>query len=449
MTEVLTRFAPSPTGKLHVGNARVALTNWLFARKAGGRMMLRLDDTDTDRSTAEYAAGIETDLRWLGLLWDSFARQSDRMDRYAQAVERLKADGRLYPCFETTEELDLKRKIALSAGRPPIYDRSALKLSEADRARLLAEGLTPHWRFKLLPGEIAWTDLVRGPVSFSGENLSDPVLLRADGRPLYTLSSTVDDVEFGVTHVLRGEDHVSNTAVQVQIFEALGGPVPVFGHFTLLTDASGAGLSKRLGSLSLESLQAEGLEAMAVNSYLAGIGTSQAIEAATDLATLIDRFDITAFGRAAPKFDAEDLKHLNPRILQGLPFDAVASRLAERGLAEVDEAFWLAVRGNITMLSDVGEWWRICRTPLAPAIADEDRAFLFDAANRLPAGDLTEAAWSGFVESVKAETGRKGKALFMPFRKALTGQDHGPEIPRLVPLMGRARIVARLRGETA
>ncbi|MEJ1996137.1 MAG: glutamate--tRNA ligase, partial [Limibacillus sp.] len=300
------RFAPSPTGRLHVGNARVALINWLYARQNGGAFLLRMDDTDEERSTAEFAEAIERDLTWLGLAWDAFARQSERTERYDLAAQSLKASGRLYPCYETADELSLKRKAQLSAGRPPLYDRAALNLSEEKRRAYEAEGRRPHWRFKLEHAAIDWDDLVRGPQHFEGDKLSDPVLIREDGRPLYTLSSVVDDAELGVTHVLRGEDHVANTAVQVQLFEALGAEVPTFGHLPLLTDAEGKGLSKRLGSLSLEALRAEGLEPMTLNAYLAALGTSEHAEPALDLAELVARFDLSRYGRAAPKFDPAD-----------------------------------------------------------------------------------------------------------------------------------------------
>ena len=321
------RFAPSPTGRLHVGNARVALVNWLFARQGGGSFLLRMDDTDAERSTEAFAQGIEEDLTWLGLAWAEFARQSDRTDRYDLAAERLKEAGRLYPCYETPDELSLKRKAQLSAGRPPIYDRAALKLSEADRKALEAEGRRPHWRFKLEHAAIDWQDLVRGPQHFEGDKLSDPVLIREDGRPLYTLSSVVDDAELEVSHVIRGEDHVANTAVQVQLFQALGARVPGFGHLPLLMDAQGKGLSKRLGSLSLEALRGEGLEPITINAYLAALGTPDAPEAALTLEDLAASFDIARYGRAAPKFDPSDLDLLNARILHNMPFEAVAERL--------------------------------------------------------------------------------------------------------------------------
>lgn len=440
----LTRFAPSPTGHLHVGNVRVALVNWLHARARGGRFLLRLDDTDTERSTAAFADAIQADLRWLGLTWDAFARQSDRLDHYAAAAERLRADGRLYPCYETAEELGLKRKHQLASGRPPVYDRAALKLSEADRRALEAEGRQPHWRFRLEDTDVAWDDLVRGPVHFAPGHLSDPVLIRADGRPLYTLSSVVDDLELGVSDVIRGEDHVANTAVQVQLFQALGGRVPIFAHLALLTGAQGEGLSKRLGSAGLAAWREEGLEPVAVAALLARLGSADPVVPVARLDDLVAGFDLTRFGRAPAKFDPEDLRQLNGRILHHAPYDAVAPRLAELGLA-VDRTFWAAVQGNLTRLADLAEWQAICAGPVTPVVDDAD--FLAAAADLLPPEPWTPETWKTWTTAVREATGRKGKALFLPLRHALTGRDHGPELRDLLPLIGRERVLARLRGE--
>jgi len=437
------RFAPSPTGLLHVGNARQALVNWLFARAGGGRYLLRIDDTDAERSTTEFARAIEEDLRWLGLDWDEKAVQSERLEHYAAAAGRLKRAGRLYACYETPEELGLKRKVALAAGRPPIYDRAALDLTDAEKARLEAEGRQPHWRFRLLAGEIAWDDLVRGPVAFQAENLSDPVLLRADGRPLYTLTSVVDDAELGITHVVRGEDHVANTAVQVQLFEALGGGVPAFGHLSLIAGAGGEALSKRLGSLSLAGLRESGLEAMTVNGYLARLGTPDPIEPLPDLAALAAGFDLARFGRATPKFDPQELEQLNARLLHVLPFEQVAARLP----AGFDAALWQAVRPNLTRLAEAEAWLAICRGPVVPQI--EDAAFAETAAGLLPPEPWNQDTWGAWTAAVKQATGRKGKDLFRPLRLALTGLDHGPELKALLPLIGRQRAEARLCGKAA
>lgn len=450
---VAVRFAPSPTGRLHVGNIRLALVNWLFARKAGGSFLLRMDDTDEERSRPEYAEGIERDLTWLGLTWDRFARESDRYGRYDEVAAALKAAGRLYPCYETPEELSLKRASLVSQGRPPIYDRAALRLTEADRARLEGEGRRPHWRFKLEHRPVEWTDLVRGPVHFEGAVLSDPVLIREDGRPLYTLTSVVDDADLAITHVIRGEDHVANTAVQIQIFEAVGSQengsaVPVFAHLPLLTDAGGQGLSKRLGSLSVGSLRDdEGIEPLALASLLAKLGTSDPIEARLTLDELVAEFDIAKVSRATPKFDPEELLRLNARLLHLMPFERVAEELAALGLGGADGVFWEAVRANLTRISDAREWWEVTHAPVAPAV--DDAGFLAEAARLLPEEPWDLATWSAWTGAVKGATGRKGKELFLPLRRALTGRDHGPELKNLLPLIGRARALRRLAGETA
>jgi|SRR5690554_3668556 len=436
------RFAPSPTGRLHVGNARVALLNWLWARKEGGRFLLRLDDTDLERSREEFVDAIREDLLWLGLQWDEEARQSERLDRYTAAAERLKAAGRLYPCWESSEELELKRKLSLKAGRPPVYDRAALKLSEREKAELLAQGRKPHWRFKLDHETIRWEDAVRGPQVFEGRHLSDPVLMREDARPLYTLSSVVDDLELGITHVLRGEDHVANTAVQVQLFQALGGEVPSFAHLPLISDAEGQGLSKRLGSLSLAALREMEIEPLALCSYLAKLGTPDPIEACVDLQELIESFDISRFGRASPKFDPQELEPLNARLLQRLPYEAVAPWLEEQGMEDFGEELWLAVRDNLKRRSDALPWYQIVRGTIEPQIEDEE--FAATAARLLPEEPWDETTWSKWIGSIKDATGRNGKALFRPLRLALTGEDSGPELKFLLPLIGREKVRRRL-----
>ncbi len=439
------RFAPSPTGRLHLGNARAAVINFLFARKTGGRFVLRFDDTDEQRSSEEFARAIEHDLAWLGLGWDLFVRQSDRLALYAGAEERLKAVGRLYPCFETTEELDLKRKLAQARGKPWIYDRAALTLSSDEVEQRRAKGERPYWRFKLDHAPIVWDDLVRGRVEFHGAHLSDPVLIRADATPLYAFSSVVDDVELEITHVIRGEDHVTNTAAQIQIFEALGYKPPAFAHFSLIVGAKGAALSKRLDSLGLAGLRDDGIEPMAVNSLLAKVGTSDAIEPRLNLEELLVDFDLAKFGRAPPHFDPAELTALNAKLLHLTPYEAVAHRLPEGA----GQAFWEAVRPNLERFAEVETWWRVCRGPLVPVCAPEDAEFLAKAADALPPQPLDTTSWDRWVERLRAETGRKGKALFMPLRKALTGRENGPELRNLLPLIGRDRAVRRLKGRTA
>lgn len=432
MTQPFVRFAPSPTGYLHVGNVRTALINWLFARAAGGKFLLRIDDTDKERSEDRYEQALQDDLEWLGLKWDRFDKQSNRFRRYELAKEKLVADGRLYPCYETQEELDIKRKMLASRGLPPIYDRSALKLTAAQKADYEAQGKKPHWRFLLNHAPIEWEDMVRGSVKFEGQNLADPVLIREDGVPLFTLSTSVDDGEMGITHIIRGEDHVSNTAIQVQIMEALGHAVPKFGH-TALLQMKGGKLSKRVGGGDIRSLRADGLFPMVVNSYLAKIGTSDSIALYESMDALIESFDINKFGRAMANFDPEEMGRLNQKLLHQLPFAEVKSQLAAKGLEKVDEAFWEQIKPNISALGEVKDWWDMLREPITPVITDAE---LTQAAAGMMPAQWNEGAWQPFIDSLKEKTGRKGKALFMPLRLALTAREDGPEIPVIIQLLG-------------
>lgn len=434
------RFAPSPTGLLHVGNVRTALVNFLFARRQHGEFLLRLDDTDPERSKEEFAAAIQEDLRWLGLEWDELFRQSDRVALYEGAVTRLKDSGRLYPCYETAQELDLKRKVQLSGGKPPIYDRAALKLGDSDRAALEAEGRKPHWRFLLNHERVHWHDRVRGEADFDCASLSDPVLIREDGSLLYTLPSVVDDLDYEITHVFRGEDHVANTAAQIQIFEALDGKVPEFAHFALLAGSAGEGLSKREGALSIAELREHGIEPTAITSLLARIGTSDPIEPFGDLRPLIDSIELDKFGRATAKFDIHELNVLNAKILHQTRYEQVRDRLEGAG-----PELWEAVRANIERVSDVKDWQCIVDGPIEPHVEDAD--FAAQAADLLPPGDWDEATWSGWTKAVSEASGRKGKALFLPLRLALTGLDHGPEMKHLLPLIGADQARARLLGK--
>lgn len=438
---VRVRFAPSPTGRLHVGNIYIALNNWLFARRRNGSFLLRLDDTDTERSTAEFAQGIETDLAWLGLRWDAFARQIDRISAYDAAAERLKASGRLYPCYESAEELALKRKIHR------VYDRSALKLNFEDRARLEAEGKRPHWRFKLEHRRVDWNDLVRGPEHIDAASQSDPVLIRENGSYLYTFTSVVDDVALGMTHIIRGADHVTNTGTQIQIFDALGAKAPEFAHLPLLVDAAGEGLSKRLGSLSISDLKDQGLEPMALNTYLAHIGTGVPLVVKPHLEDLVASHDLSKFGKSSPRFDPAELLHLNARLLHRLPYAEAKAHLVSVGLADVDPALWDVARANVEKIEEVGEWQRICRGTIVPHLADP--SFAAAAADVLPPEPWDDGTWKNWTEAVKSATGRKGKDLFMPLRLALTGLEHGPELRLLLPLIGREKSLRRLRGESA
>ncbi|WP_029076040.1 glutamate--tRNA ligase [Kaistia adipata] len=449
---VTVRFAPSPTGYLHIGNARPALYNWLFALKAGGQFILRLDDTDRERSKEEYAEAIRRDLGWLGIAPHRFERQSLRTEAYDAAVVRLKAAGRLYACYETAEELDRKRKRQQARGLPPVYDRAGLRLTEADREKLEAEGRKPHWRFKLdeSVGHVTWDDLVRGPQTVDIASLSDPVLVREDGTYLYTLPSVVDDADMGVTHIIRGDDHVTNTGVQLQLFEALGAAAPVFGHHNTLTTATGEGLSKRSGALSLGSLREAGYEPMAVSSLAVLIGTSAPVEPVVDLPTLAGMVDLSMVSKAPAKFDPADLDGLNAKLLHAKPYAEIAGRLAALGV-EGGEEFWNAVRGNLVRLKDAVDWWQVVTGPVAPHVAADvdEAAFIGTAATLLPEGTLDGQSWKLWTDAVKAATGRKGRALFMPLRQALTGLDHGPELAALLPLIGRDGAVARLQAVAA
>ena len=446
MSQIKVRFAPSPTGNLHVGNLRTALVNYLFARKTGGQFMLRIDDTDTERSTTAFEASIRNDLKWMGMDWDVEDRQSERLARYDQALAQLRDAGRAYPCFETAEELSLKRKAQLSAGRPPVYDRAALKLSAEQIAAFEAEGRRPHWRFKLDDAEVRWHDLVRGDVAYHMSSLSDPVLMREDGRVIYTMASVVDDIDHGISHIIRGEDHVTNSAAQIQLFEALGAKPPTMGHVALLAGADGEGLSKRLGSLSISELREQGVEAMAIASLLARIGTSDPVNPTSDMAMVIEGFDISRFGRATAKFDPAELAQVNARVVQELSFESVADRLEAMGIGG-GEAFWLAVRDNIGTVGEAGEWWNICTTSIAPVI--DDAEVTKAAAECLPEGALEAEIWADWTRAIAASTGKKGRGLFMPLRLALTGKEKGPELAPLLAFMGRERVIARLQGQSA
>jgi glutamyl-tRNA synthetase len=435
MTTV-TRFAPSPTGYIHVGNLRTALMNWLIARKAGGTFILRLDDTDQERSKQEYADGIREDLTWLGLTWDRIEKQSLRFDRYREAADGLRAAGRFYECFETPVELDLKRKKLLNMHRPPVYDRASLRLDEAGRAALRAEGREGYWRFLLDQERIEWEDGILGPISIDAASVSDPVLIRADGQILYTFASSVDDIDMGVTSIVRGADHVTNTATQIQIMQAMGGVPPAFAHHSLLTGPQGEALSKRLGTLSLRDLRAQGVEPMALLSLMARLGSSKPVELVGSLDELIDGFDLGSFGAAPTKFDAEDLFPLTRAHVQALPLDHVAARIRDLGVPDgLAAGFWAVAKGNITVLADLEGWWILFRDGATPLVDPEDADFVAQALALLPPRPWTTATWGEWTEVVKAATGRKGKGLFRPLRRALTGLDAGPEMADVMPLL--------------
>ena len=436
---VITRFAPSPTGQLHVGNLRTALHNWLLARHAGGRFLLRIDDTDQERSREDYVTGIRADLAWLGITPDGEQRQSLRFDLYEREFARLVAAGRVYRCYETAQELELKRKVLLGRGLPPIYDRAALNLSEADHAARAEAGEKPHWRFLLDRNEpIEWHDGIRGPQHFDPAQMSDPVVRRADGSWLYMLPSVIDDIEMGVTDVLRGEDHVSNTATQIQMFTALGAQPPRFAHEALLVGSEGK-LSKRLGSLGLAALRDEGIEPEALIALLARLGTSDPVDPALEVEQIAASFDLSRFGRAPARFDEAELARVNAAVVHRLPYARVAAQLPPG----MDAAGWEAIRPNLDRVSDAAQWWQVVTGPVpAPALSDDDRAFCAAAATAL---DQTGADWPALTAALKEATGRKGKALFLPLRQALTGRDHGPDMAALLPLIGKDAARARLQ----
>ncbi|MDX1782313.1 MAG: glutamate--tRNA ligase [Thalassovita sp.] len=438
----ITRFAPSPTGYIHVGNLRTALMNYLIARKAGGSFILRIDDTDPVRSKQEYVDQIQRDLEWLGIEWDRIEQQSERLDRYAEAADRLREMGRFYECFETPTELDLKRKKQLNMGKPPVYDRAALELSEGEKNKLREER-GGYWRFKLDHERIEWHDGILGDISIDAASVSDPVLIRADGQVLYTIASVVDDTEMGVTHVVRGSDHVTNTGTQIQIIRALGGTVPEFAHHSLLTGPQGEALSKRLGTLAIKDLREQGVEPLALLSLMARLGSSDPVELRGSMQELIDGFDISRFGAAPTKFDEKDLFPLTAHHLQSQPYEAVADDIAAIGVpADLAERFWAVTRENITTRADLKPWWDLFRDGADPVIEDEDREFVAQAMDLLPEGPFDGDTWGNWTAEVKAATGRKGKGLFMPLRKALTGKSHGPDMSDVMPLLQ----VVRARG---
>lgn len=442
---VITRFAPSPTGLLHIGNIRTALIGYLFAKKHGGQFMLRLDDTDHDRSTEAFASSIQQDLGWMGFHWDIVSKQSDRLARYDAIKQQLLAQGRLYPCYETPEEIEIKRKMQLSRGKPPIYDRAALSLTDTQRAELKAQGRPEHWRFKLdETATIRWKDMIKGDTTFKAEHLSDPVIIRANGAPTYMLPSVIDDMDFHISHIIRGEDHVSNTAIQIQMFEALGAPIPTFGHHSLMKSKDGK-ISKRTGGFDIAYLRdEEHIEALTIACLMARLGTSEPVEARSSLEELIEHFDLSKFTKTAAIYDAEELDRLNSKVLRILPYASIKNRPE---MAGIDEAFWLSVRHNLKRLPDIRLWHTICKESLTPII--ENPAFTAQAGTLLPSGEWNEQTWDIWIEAIKAATDQKGKALFMPLRKALTACESGPELKYMLPLIGPEKVLRRLNGHTA
>ena len=448
---ITVRFAPSPTGYMHIGNLRTALLNYLFAlsmKKKTGEdfsFVLRLDDTDRERSKPEYEQAVYEDMKWLGIPWDRLEHQSKRLARYNEVLEDLKRRGLVYACYETAEELEYKRRRQRSRGLPPVYDRAGMKLTDEEKAKLEAEGRRPHYRFKLEHKETSWDDMVRGHCSYNGAHLSDPIIVREDGTFPYMLPSVIDDMDFGITHIIRGEDHVTNTAVQIQMFEVLGGKVPVFGHPPLLTGKEGK-LSKRFGSVSSRELREEGIEPMTIADLLARLGTADPVVACQTWDELADHFDLTRFGRAQPHFDTEDLFKFNPHVVRSMPLEKVNARLKERGEKEIAGNFWAAVSPNINKIADIAPWEKICFSDELFSLNEDDRAFCRQAAALLPAGDFDETTFSAWTSVVKEKTGRKGRDLFHPLRLALTGCEQGPELKMLLPVLGRKKTIERLQG---
>ncbi|WP_041651320.1 glutamate--tRNA ligase [Anaplasma centrale] len=440
---MITRFAPSPTGYMHIGNARTALVCWLYARKSSGKFLLRIDDTDFERSEERYVEEIKNDLKWLAMDWDLCFNQSSRIKRYDEVFNSLMGKGVVYPCYETQEELELKRKMMLKMGLPPIYDRSALNMTEQDRKAHSYK--RPYFRLKMdRDQEISWNDEIRGRVVLQAKNISDPILRRTNGSYTYMLPSTVDDVDFEVTHVIRGEDHISNTAVQVHIMDVLGVRPPSFVHLPLLRMGESK-MSKRVGGTEICKMREMGLEPMAINSYVARMGTSLPVEPHTDMQSLVDSFDITSFNQAPIKFVLEDISKLNVRLLQRLPFEKARDRLAACGI-ECSESFWYAVRDNIDVISDVREWADVCGSGVTPVVDDLNRQLLQLASDLLPEGEPHGGTWKTWLQKIKERTSCGTRDILLPLRLALTGVPKGPEFAKLLPLIGRAEILRRLRG---
>ena len=445
MSPPIVRFAPSPTGKLHVGNVRTALINWLFASANDGKFILRIDDTDQERSTKAYEDGLKADLKWLGLEWAETFNQSDRFDLYDAAAEKLKAEGLLYACYETADELDRQRKLARATGKPPTYNRAALSLTDDQKAAYEAEGRRPHWRFKLSGNRLTFVDLIRGEQIVDTASLSDPVLIREDGGYLYTLPSCVDDIDANITHVVRGEDHVTNSGVQIEIFEALCGQVPQMAHTPLIVWKDGSAIGKRLGSLGMSDFREMGIEPISIASLLATMGMSGSIGLGESLQALASEFSFDRISRAPARFDDDELKNLNATLLNDMPFEAAKDRLEAIDPRMIETPlFWETIRTNCTVVPDAANFIPVVYGDIDPIIDDEDRAFITTAASLLPETEFGEGAWSEWTKVLKAETDRKGRKLFMPLRKAITGMEHGPDMGAMLRLIGREKVVQRL-----
>ena len=437
------RFAPSPTGLLHVGNVRSALLNWSYSKKNYGQFILRIDDTDRSRSTKEFENKIKENLTWLGVKWDKTFNQSDRIDNYKLKIEKLKKDGRLYPCFETAEELSLKKKSLLSTGKPPIYDRASLLLNDADIDEKIKSGQKPHWRFKVNDSIIEWNDLIKGNVKFDPKNLSDPILIREDGSLLYHLPSVIDDIEEGISHIIRGEDHISNTAFHIQIFEALGGSIPEFAHHPFLTDQDGKGFGKRLGSLSIENLKAEGYEDVSIINYLINIGSSEDIKPETIKDNIIENFDIKNISTSSAKFSEVVLKSLNSDILKNYKFEQVKKRINFIN-NDIDlEKLWIFSHNNIFFIKDIIIWSKIIMEIFDISDHNISDDFIQTAVESIPYEPFNYESWNIWTKSISEKTGLKGRNLFMPLRLILTGKDKGPELKNFLPLLDKQTLLRK------
>ncbi|MCE2993187.1 MAG: glutamate--tRNA ligase [Candidatus Jidaibacter sp.] len=439
---VITRFAPSPTGYLHVGNIRTALVNWLFARKNNGKFILRIDDTDMTRSKPEYTKAIMEDLTWLGLTWDAIYYQSERMDLYEDSKKELINSKRLYPCFESPEELEIKKKVMLNKNLPPIYDRASLNLSDDEVQDNIAEGNHAHYRFKLNDEMITWEDGIRGSIHFDPKNISDPVLVRADGTMTYMIATVIDDIKLGITDIIRGEDHITNSAVHVQMFKAFGANPPHLNHLSLIKSTSGE-ISKRLGGFDIRSLRAAGIHPMAINSFLMKLGSSDPIEYRKTLDDLVADFDISKYGKASTNYDIAELERINTKLVHNLSYYEAKSYLSSK----IDETFWERVKHNLSRVNEAEEWWNICCDEIEPQI--QDLQFTSSVAKLLPEGSWDENTWNTWIHAIKHETGKSGKELFMPIRHALTALEHGPELKHVLPIIGREKAVKRLSGQKA
>ena len=435
---LLTRFAPSPTGYLHVGNLRTALFNFLIAKKNDGKFLLRIDDTDLERSKQIYEDEIKRDLEWLGIEWDYCERQSNRFDRYFEIFDNLKSETSLYPCYETKSELDLKRKKQLNIGKPPIYDRSSLKLTKQDKKKLEENGIKPHWRFLLEQKKINWKDLIIGSVSIDLKSLSDPVFVKEDGQFLYTLASVCDDIDYNVTHVIRGVDHLTNTATQIQLINNLGGNIPFYGHHSLLIDLSGDNLSKRLGALSIKDIRNAGIEPMALNNIISTLGSSKSPKLLHTLEEISEFFTISSFGSAPIKFDFNLLNNMSSKILRDTPLKTIKKEFVEIGIPnKYHKTFWEAIRANLNTRDEISKLWNLCINGTTPIIDYEDLEYVRMAFKILPSPPYNEESWGIWTKKVSEKTGRKGKHLFLPLRKALTGKSFGPDMGKLLPFLSK------------